>query len=313
MKPAGSCVGRPRRARLAGPRPGPARVPRGGARLPAEPGGRVGGRPAPSGGAWRWARCSPSSSRCWSAPASCWGRACSPRRRRWWTGCPPWRGRSTSASTPRCASWPSRRPRSGASSPRAGAGSSDSSSTAARGAGRSLRARRAPLPARDPRPVLRLLPAPGHAAAHHRGHGPAAAAARGDLGGGVARAQRRHRPLHPRPGAGRSRGGRAGRAGPLGGAACPIRSCSARFAGLANVVPFVGPLLSAAAAGLVVLLTPGQGLAGVGRVVAAVPGHQGARRHGHPAASPSGGASTSIRRSCSARWWSATTRSACSA
>ncbi|HJR02641.1 MAG TPA: AI-2E family transporter [Methylomirabilota bacterium] len=38
------------------------------------------------------------------------------------------------------------------------------------------------------------------------------------------------------------------------------------FAGLANVVPFVGPLLSAAAAGLVVLLTPGQGLAGVGRV-----------------------------------------------
>lgn len=39
------------------------------------------------------------------------------------------------------------------------------------------------------------------------------------------------------------------------------------FAGLANVVPFVGPLLSAAAAGLVVLLTPGQGLAGVGRVV----------------------------------------------
>src|SRR6185503_15856189 len=39
------------------------------------------------------------------------------------------------------------------------------------------------------------------------------------------------------------------------------------FAGLANVVPFVGPLLSAAAAGLVVVLTPGQGLAGVGRVV----------------------------------------------
>ena len=38
------------------------------------------------------------------------------------------------------------------------------------------------------------------------------------------------------------------------------------FAGLANVVPFVGPLLSAAAAGLMVLLTPGQGLAGVGRV-----------------------------------------------
>ncbi|HTG13475.1 MAG TPA: AI-2E family transporter, partial [Candidatus Eisenbacteria bacterium] len=38
------------------------------------------------------------------------------------------------------------------------------------------------------------------------------------------------------------------------------------FAGLANVVPFVGPLLSAAAAGLVVVLTPGQGLAGVGRV-----------------------------------------------
>jgi predicted PurR-regulated permease PerM len=38
------------------------------------------------------------------------------------------------------------------------------------------------------------------------------------------------------------------------------------FAGVANVVPFVGPLLSAAAAGLVVLLTPGQGLAGVVRV-----------------------------------------------
>src|SRR5207253_4761436 len=34
------------------------------------------------------------------------------------------------------------------------------------------------------------------------------------------------------------------------------------FAGVANVVPFIGPLLSAAAAGLVVLLTPGQGLAG---------------------------------------------------
>ncbi|HUM17123.1 MAG TPA: AI-2E family transporter [Candidatus Nitrosotalea sp.] len=39
------------------------------------------------------------------------------------------------------------------------------------------------------------------------------------------------------------------------------------FAGFANAVPFVGPLLSAAAAGLVVVLTPGQGLAGVGRVV----------------------------------------------
>ena len=38
------------------------------------------------------------------------------------------------------------------------------------------------------------------------------------------------------------------------------------FAGVANVVPFVGPLLAAAAAGLVVVLTPGQGLAGVGRV-----------------------------------------------
>jgi len=35
------------------------------------------------------------------------------------------------------------------------------------------------------------------------------------------------------------------------------------FAGVANVVPFMGPLLSTAAAGLVVLLTPGQGLAGV--------------------------------------------------
>ena len=39
------------------------------------------------------------------------------------------------------------------------------------------------------------------------------------------------------------------------------------FAGLANVVPFVGPLLSIAAAGLMVVLTPGQGLAGIGRVV----------------------------------------------
>ena len=39
------------------------------------------------------------------------------------------------------------------------------------------------------------------------------------------------------------------------------------FAGLANAVPFVGPLLSAAAAGLVVVLTPGLGLAGVGRVI----------------------------------------------
>ena len=39
------------------------------------------------------------------------------------------------------------------------------------------------------------------------------------------------------------------------------------FAGFANVVPFVGPLLSAGAAGLVVVLTPGQGLAGVIRVV----------------------------------------------
>lgn len=39
------------------------------------------------------------------------------------------------------------------------------------------------------------------------------------------------------------------------------------FAGLANVVPFVGPLLSAVAAGLVVL-TQGLGLAGIGRVVA---------------------------------------------
>jgi len=38
------------------------------------------------------------------------------------------------------------------------------------------------------------------------------------------------------------------------------------FAGLANVVPFVGPLLATVAAGLVVVLTPGQGLAGVVRV-----------------------------------------------
>ena len=39
------------------------------------------------------------------------------------------------------------------------------------------------------------------------------------------------------------------------------------FAGLANVVPFFGPLLSVAAAGLMVVLTPGLGLAGIGRVV----------------------------------------------
>ena len=38
------------------------------------------------------------------------------------------------------------------------------------------------------------------------------------------------------------------------------------IAGAANVVPFIGPLLSAAAAGFVVLLPPGQGLAGIGRV-----------------------------------------------
>ena len=38
------------------------------------------------------------------------------------------------------------------------------------------------------------------------------------------------------------------------------------FAGFANVVPFFGPLLSAAAAGFVVLMPPGQGLAGVLRV-----------------------------------------------
>ena len=38
------------------------------------------------------------------------------------------------------------------------------------------------------------------------------------------------------------------------------------FAGVANVVPFIGPLLSTAAAGFVVLLPPGQGLAGIGRV-----------------------------------------------
>ena len=39
------------------------------------------------------------------------------------------------------------------------------------------------------------------------------------------------------------------------------------FAGAANVVPFIGPLLSAVAAALVVVLTPGQGLAAVARVV----------------------------------------------
>jgi predicted PurR-regulated permease PerM len=38
------------------------------------------------------------------------------------------------------------------------------------------------------------------------------------------------------------------------------------FAGVANIVPFVGPLLSVGAAGLVVVLTPGQGLAGIVRV-----------------------------------------------
>lgn len=39
------------------------------------------------------------------------------------------------------------------------------------------------------------------------------------------------------------------------------------FAGVANVVPFFGPLLSAAAVAFVVLLTPGQGLGGVVRVL----------------------------------------------
>ena len=39
------------------------------------------------------------------------------------------------------------------------------------------------------------------------------------------------------------------------------------FAGIANVVPFFGPLVSAAAAAGVVLLTPGQGLGGVVRVL----------------------------------------------
>jgi predicted PurR-regulated permease PerM len=39
------------------------------------------------------------------------------------------------------------------------------------------------------------------------------------------------------------------------------------FAGVANMVPFVGPLLSAGAAALVIVLTPGQGLAGIVRVV----------------------------------------------
>ena len=39
------------------------------------------------------------------------------------------------------------------------------------------------------------------------------------------------------------------------------------FAGVANMVPFVGPLLSAAVAAGVLLLTPGQGLAGVVRVL----------------------------------------------
>jgi predicted PurR-regulated permease PerM len=39
------------------------------------------------------------------------------------------------------------------------------------------------------------------------------------------------------------------------------------FAGVANVVPFFGPLLSAAAAAFVVLLTPGHGLAGVVRLL----------------------------------------------
>lgn len=39
------------------------------------------------------------------------------------------------------------------------------------------------------------------------------------------------------------------------------------FAGVANVIPFVGPLLAAGAATLVVLLTPGMGLGGVARVL----------------------------------------------
>ena len=85
-----------------------------------------------------------------------------------------------------------------------------------RGPERILRARRAPFPARDPRPVLRLLLPPGHAADRHRGHEPAASPARGDVRRGLARAQRCHRPLHPGRGAGRSGGGGAGGAGALG-------------------------------------------------------------------------------------------------
>lgn len=52
----------------------------------------------------------------------------------------------------------------------------------------------------------------------------------------------------------------------LWGAGIPYPLLLGAFAGLANVVPFVGPLLSTVAAGLVVVLTPGQGLAGVVRV-----------------------------------------------
>ena len=85
------------------------------------------------------------------------------------------------------------------------------------------------------------------------------------------------------------------------------------FAGIANVVPFVGPLLSAAAATLVVLLTPGMGLGGVVARDRAVPRSSRCSTIPSSSRSRSGGASTSTRRSCSARWSSATTRSACSA
>ena len=134
-----------------------------------------------------------------------------------------------------------------------------------RGPERLPRARRAPLLAHDPRPVLRLLSAPGHAADRHRGHEPAA-------------------PQHVETSVAvwRELNGVIGRyirgvvldgivvgilaAVGLWAVRVPYPPALGAFAGIANVVPFVGPLLSAAAAGLVVLMNPGQGLGGVVRV-----------------------------------------------
>ena len=151
-----------------------------------------------------------------------------------------------------------------------------------RGPERPLRARRAPLPARDPRPVLCLLPPPGHAADRHRGHGPTASPARGDFRGGLARAQQRHRPLHSRRGAGRSRGGCAGRSGALGAARAVSppawRLRRRRQRGAVHRPAALGRRRRARGSADAGARARGSGACG-----GAVPGHQGARRHRHPA------------------------------